>query len=389
MIHVTHIITSLGVGGAESVLCELVAHSDPIRFRHHVISLTGPGVVGERMKALGIGVDEMEPGISKWRMLLRLAGLLRNLETDVVKCWMYHANLAGSLAAPLAGNPAVIWGVHHCSMDPKHTRRATIQVSNFCAWYSRWLPAAIVYCAESCRQTHEAIGYVKSKGIVITNGCDTERFRPDREARARIRGELGIAPGTPVVTLPARVHPIKGHEVFLRAATSILRSMPATRFLLCGLGTGADNRALVEAIAEAGLSDAIHLLGLRSDIEAILPASDVVVSASHSEAFPNSIISALACGVPCVVTDVGDCADIVGDTGKTVPPGDPVKLAAAVLEILRAPAERYGEFSAAARLRVQRRFPYWNTSFEYHRLFEQFSLPTGAEAAPWARAAGR
>jgi glycosyltransferase involved in cell wall biosynthesis len=234
---------------------------------------------------------------------------------------MYHANLVGALAVRMAGHVPVVWGIHHSALDPRVDKRRTMLVNRACAFLSRKLPARIVCCSEASLRIHKELGYAAEKLEVIPNGFDLERVKPDPTARVSVREELGIPADALTVGIAARFHPHKDHRNFVRAAARLHKQMPEIHFLLCGLGITWQNSQLVEWIEAAGVRDRFHLLGLRRDMPRLFAGMDIATTASRSEAFPIAIGEAMACGTPCVVTNVGDSALIVGETGSVVAPG--------------------------------------------------------------------
>jgi glycosyltransferase involved in cell wall biosynthesis len=287
---------------------------------------------------------------------------------------MYHANVAVSVVSRLARIEAsVLWNVRHALDDLVSERRGTRRMIGLSRRMSS-LPRQIVYNSLASAQQHEAHGFAASKSVVIGNGFDLTQFAPNDVARHRIRGELAIGLDAPVVSLIARDHPVKDHATFLRAASSVSRDVPDTCFVLVGRGVDAANVRLTALITELGLGGRVRLLGERSDIPAIMAATDVMVSSSWTEAFPNVVGEAMACGVPCVVTDVGDSSWIVGDTGRVVPPRQPRALAQAVNGVLALPSAERKQLGLAARKRVEREFSLGAVADRYEDLYRSMSL---------------
>jgi glycosyltransferase involved in cell wall biosynthesis len=351
---VVHVITGLGAGGAETMLGRLVEAQRAEVAR--VVSLTDVGPIGAKIQALGVPVAAL--GMRRGRpdplALWRLVRLLSQDRPDVVQTWMYHADLLGGVAARILRIP-VIWGVRHDRLSERD-KALTRLTRRACALLSRWIPEKVVFNSEAARRTHAAVGYATSKLVVVPNGFDLSRFRPDAEARRAVRIELGIPQDAPAVGMVARYHPHKDHATFTAMAASVRQRCPSASFVLCGDGVDWSNGELAERAARAGLQPAIHLLGRRDDVERILAAVDVACLSSRTESFPNAIAEAMACGVPCVATDCGDVREIVGEAGRVVPVGDPAALAAAVLEVLRIEPEAREAMGAAARSRVARSY---------------------------------
>jgi glycosyltransferase involved in cell wall biosynthesis len=369
-IRVAHVIAGLGVGGAEMSLLKLLSTLDRDEFPAEVISLTGDAPLGERIRLLGIPVHALDlaPGRPDPRLVLRLASRLRRSRPDVVLTWMYHADLIGGLAARLAGSPPVVWNVRHTVKSLAEFKPGTRLVVRLNARLSHSLPARIVCNAEAGRRSHAAIGYAADKMAVIPNGFDIDAFRPDPQARRQVRQELGLGERTPLVGLCARFHPDKDHHNFFRAAALLHARTPDVHFLLWGKGVDKSNPQISAWLDEGNLRGVARLLGPRDDSPRLTAALDVAALSSASEAFPTVVGEAMACEIPCAVTDVGDAADIVGETGRVVPPGDPQALAAAWQSLLALPAAERHALGQQARRRVLARFDLRQTAAAYARL---------------------
>jgi glycosyltransferase involved in cell wall biosynthesis len=369
---IVFIITGLSTGGAEMMLLKELERLDRQRFTPHVISLTTLGELAPRIAALGIPVEAlgMKPGLPSPLGFVRLVQLLKHLKPDVVHTWMYHADLLGGLAARLAGVSAVGWCIRNSNLDRDKTRFSTRAVVGLCASISKWVPSRILSCSEKARQIHVARGYAAEKMVVVPNGFDLARFKPDINARRRVRAELGITDQTPLVGLIGRFDPQKNHAGFFEAAGMLHRRMPQVHFVLAGQGIDMSNAALMQAITQEGVLANTHLLGLRNDMPGLMAALDVLASSSYGEAFPNVLGEAMACGVPCAVTDVGDSAYIVGDTGRVVASGDMTGLAAALEELLAlAPSEK-AALGERARARVAAHFEIGKVVQQYEDFYE-------------------
>jgi glycosyltransferase involved in cell wall biosynthesis len=340
-VRVLHVISGLDVGGAQTMLAKLL-RSTASRTEARVVSLTGDGPAADSIRALGVEVVslEMRRGVPDPRGIVALAREMRRFRPDVVQTWMYHADLVGGLASLMAGRPPVIWGIRNADLDEDTARWTTRQTLRVCALLSGALPARIVSCSERARDFHVARGYRADKMVVIPNGFDLDDFRPDAAARAAVRRELALAPGAPVVGMVARYHPMKDFETFARAAGLASRDLPGLRFVLCGEGVTPDNVELTGWLGRAGVLERTALLGRREDVRRILVALDLFTLSSASEGFPNALGEAMACGVPCVVTDAGDARWIVGEAGRVVPVRSPEALAAAWRGVLEDEAER-------------------------------------------------
>lgn len=371
---IAFVITGLATGGAEMMLLKLLQNIDRSRFQPTVISLIGKGEIGPRIEALGIPVYAlgMRRGVPNPLMVFRLARLLRSLRPDVVHTWMYHADLLGGLAARLVGVPRVIWCLHYSNLSKAENKRSTLAVIGLCARLSGWLPQHIVSCSRLAKQVHAAAGYVDGKISVIPNGFELDRFVPNAAARASVRTELGLPENALLVGVVARFDPLKNHLGFVLAAVQVLLHCPQTHFVLAGTGVDSGNGALQAAIAtHPGLAAHIHLLGRRDDVPRLMAALDVLASPSHGEAFPNVLGEAMACGVPCVVTDAGDSAEIVGGTGRVVPVGDMDGLARELVAVLNLSAAERVTLGQQARARVQVNYEIGHVTRMYEAMYER------------------
>lgn len=370
--NILHIITCLGDGGAEAVLHRLCCADK--NHRHQVVSLMDAGKYGELLEKEGVSVCCL--GMQKGRLSLgglsRLWRILRSDKWDVVQTWMYHADLVGGLLARFAGVPRVFWGIRNNILEPGKSRRGTMLVVRFNAWLSRWVPTGIVCCAERSRQVHQALGFVDEKMTVIPNGYDTGLFRPDAEKRQRLRSEWGVDEGIPVIGMVGRFDPFKDHENLLRALRLLRQTATRYQCVLVGRGMDPSNTQLAAWIRQYDLQDDVLLLGQRGDIPAVMNAIDVHVLSSCSEAFPNVLAEAMACGTPCVSTDVGDAHLIVGATGWIVPARNSEILAQAIRETLTEKKNRayWVNRQQAARERIVTKFNIEQMVNSYSNLWE-------------------
>ena len=373
---IVHIISGLNTGGAEVMLRELLRQSPRSDFEAQVISLSNIGTVGKSIQGLGFKVSSlgMRAGVPDVGAVWRLSRRLKRLQPDVVQTWLYHGDLVGGLAARLAGIEAILWGIHISFLDGPQSKKSTLAVVKASALLSRYIPRSIVCCAQSALELHERMGYDARKMRVIPNGFDTREFAPDPSARTSVRDELELSPHTPLVGLIGRFHPQKDHANFLKAASIVARSDSQTHFVLVGQGSEWSNRELARPIENAGLKARFHLLGLRNDIPRLSAALDVLaLSSAYGEAFPLVVGQAMACEIPCAVTDVGDSAALVGDTGRVVPPHDSQSLADAIRELLQLSPEERRTLGRAARCRIEERFSIESVAARYHALYRELA----------------
>jgi glycosyltransferase involved in cell wall biosynthesis len=357
-IQVVHVIVGLNVGGAELMLKRLVEpHPVSSGVTHEVITLTDVGVVGAQLQAAGIRVHAlgMHSALSAPIAIFKLVHFIRKNKPTIVQTWMYHADLLGGLAARLAGNRNVIWGVRTTNVQAGGTA-ATTFVMHLCSYLSRWIPRIIVCAADASRRAHEEVGYDSSRMTVIPNGFDLASLAATKEQGSALRAACGIEPDNVVVGMLGRFNPAKDQKNFVDAAGRIARGHAKVRFLMVGRGLDMPNTELKAWIDRTGFGSRFILLGERSDVGVCLRAMDMFCLSSRTEGFPNVVGEAMAVGVPCVVTDVGDAAMLVANTGFVVPKEDPVALAAGFEEMLKLDHEQRAALGEKAKQRITGNF---------------------------------
>lgn len=340
---ILHLITSLDRGGAQTMLTRLVTRLDRARFMPTVASLIDGGTERETLRQAGVPVASlgMRRGVPSLAAVARLRALVRTEQPALIQSWLYHADLLALLAG---GSVPVAWNIRLSSIDGERHRLQLRILQAVLAACSR-RPACVMVNSEAGRRRHAALGYRPRRWEIVPNGFDTDRFRPDPLRRADARRQLGIVDKEPLIGMVARVDGMKDHATFLEAAARVAARRPEARFVLIGAGT--ETLAVPPAVAPA-----LQALGERGDVEALLPALDLMVLASKGEGFPNAVGEAMACGVPCVASNVGDAAILIGETGAIVPPRDAPMLADAMLALLARGPEAFARLGTAARARV-------------------------------------
>ena len=372
MIRLLHCITSLDTGGAQMMLHKVVQHLDGRKFSQRVVSLAPAGEVGQRIQARGVPVFSLELSRARPdpRALWRLAEIVRDFKPHVIMTWLYHADLLGLLAVKMVPGAALAWNIRCSGMDLEQYSRMTALVRCACAMFSR-VPDAVVANSSQGRAVHQKLGYRPKRFDVIPNGFDLDVFAPDPVAAKQARREWGIPENALVAGMAARFDPMKGHDVFCRAAGMVHAKMPDVFFLLCGEGMEKSNPQLASWIAGCKIQDRCKLLGRRDDMPRFYAALDVFcLSSVFGEGFPNVAGEAMACGVPCVVTDVGDAGLVVGQTGLTVPPSDAEALGQACMKLLSQDGPGRANLGQAARQRVRDNYSIQAVARMYEKLFE-------------------
>lgn len=341
---VLHIISGLDQGGAETALYRLVT-ARAGHVEHIIVSMMDMGVYGPKFVAAGLVVHTL--GLRRGRLSLssctRLFGIIKDCSPDVIQTWMYHADLFGGIIGRVAGIRKVYWGVVASNSDIGLSSISTMIIIKLCAFFSSFIPYKIVTCSKNSIPLHLDIGY-SNRFLVIPLGCDGNEFVFSSNARSALRRDWGVKEGEVVIGCVARWDPFKGHSNLIAAFSKLIRDRNYSSCLKCvliGPQMDRDNLQLGILIKSLyGDGNDIIQVGRAQNISSVMSAIDLHVLPSLGEGFPNVVIEAMLCSTPCVVTDVGDAAMMVGDTGWVVPPGNIDSLTIALdtaLKEMRAP----------------------------------------------------
>lgn len=357
---ILHISTSLIDGGAEATLFRVIQHDQTNQ--HLVISLMDLGKYGSKLQAMDIEVYclNMPRGKITFNGLVKLWQLLKTLQPDVIQTWMYHANLIGGVVARLCGIKRIIWGIRQGNFSNTKTKALTLIIIRFSALFSYFIPSKIVCCAQSAISAHQALGYCKNRFQLIPNGYDLEKLNSKKGVAQRLHAEWNIPVGVPVIGMVARFDPQKDHLNLISALSLLKQQEIAFHCVLIGAEINSDNALLCSWIKAKELMTNITLLGQHEDIAAVMSALDLhVLSSAYGEAFPNVLAEAMACGTPCVATNVGDAGFILGNNGWIIPPEDSTALANGIAIALQIKANTPGSWQAlqiAARQHIVEQF---------------------------------
>jgi glycosyltransferase involved in cell wall biosynthesis len=355
MLKIAFLIRDLNYGGAQRQLVTLVKGLNKQSFDVTVLCFYPDGPLEKDLKDNGISLICLEKH-ERWDVLgfvWRLFRHLKDIQPDVLHGYLGESNVLAIFLKPLFPSTQMIWGIRESNTDP-----------NLYGWLGRLIfqlecilsPLAdlIVVNSYAGKTYHLTHGFPSDKMVVIPNGIDTERFQPDSEARAKVRAEWETSENTILIGLVGRLDPMKDHRNFLRAAALMCEERQDVRFVCVGTGPENYARELHELASELNITEQIIWAGARPDMPAVYNALDIATSASaYGEGFANVIGEAMACGVPCVVTDVGDSKFIVGDAGVVVAPSNSQALFTAWLEILQMNKEK---LSRMAKTRIHENF---------------------------------
>jgi glycosyltransferase involved in cell wall biosynthesis len=389
-IKVLHVITTVEIGGAECMLLRLLEAGARDKFEPSVLSLMDPDraqvatlaspIAALRVTTSTLGIPQGRPSpVHLWR-LCRIA---RTAMPDLLQGWMYHGGLAATIGSwSLPQRVPVLWNVRHSVHDLALEKPLSRLIIRVCARLSR-LPEAIIYNSRVSAAQHARLGFDSSRAVIIPNGFDGARFKPRPEAKARLRKELGIEPARAVIGMVARNHPMKDPGNVVRAVALLRARGHAVHLVIVGSGLDQTNDELGTLVRECGLGAEVSLLGERTDIPDVVAGFDLaVLSSAWGEGFPNVLGEAMASGVPCVATDVGDCSWVIGPHGVIVPPRQSEALANALGRLLDLGPDARQQLGLAGRARVLQHFSLQEVVGQYETLHLRVSASHAARR-PW------
>lgn len=357
-IPVLFLIRSLDYGGAQRQLIALARSLDKQRFRVTVATFYDGGELRAEL-ASDPAVRVVSLGKrGRWDVLPFAAQLFRLAWQErpaIVHGYMSVANELCLLLGRLLG-ARVVWGLRVSDLDMRNYNWLAGAMFRIGAWLSRW-PDLIIANSHAGLRYHASHGYASRAMVVVPNGIDIARFTPDRVAGAAQRECWGIPPGAILIGQVSRLDPMKGHATFLEAAARLARERPQVHFVCVGAGQESYAQELRRTASALGLDDRLTWAGATDAPLVAYNALDIATLASrYGEGFANTIGEAMACGVPCVATDAGDSAWVVGDAAQVVPPGDADALAQAWLRLADMPAAEREQVGQCGRARITEHF---------------------------------
>lgn len=358
---IVHIITGLNMGGAERMLYNVVTTSNNSKYEHTVISMMDMGYYGHQLKERNIQVFclNMTRGVPRYSSIFEARRICK--DADIIQTWMYHADLFGTLVKILLPGKKLIWGIRLSDVDPNRDTKSTIRAAAINSRLS-WIPQAIVCNSISGIENHVRLGYKRDRIKYVPNGIDTDIYYK-RENKA---SEKPL-----VLCTVGRWNIQKGYAYLIAALGKVKSKRNDFKLLMCGNQLSEDNEALVKLINDAGIFENVRLLGPCSEVYNILSKADIFVLPSLGEGFSNALGEAMACELPCIVTDVGDSAEVLGDSGWVVPPRDSDALAAIIINSLEADIELLREMGVAARKRIVEQFSIIRSVGIFETLYEE------------------
>ena len=355
-----HVITNFaGVGGAEMMLTRLIQQTQD-QYEHVIIALMKTSeVYAETLARCQSHYALGWNGLNTLGTIAKLRHLLKSIAPKTVQCWMYHANVLTSLSCiGLSPKPDIFWGIHHSLASPKEESLST-KVALLMSKVLATQPKGVIYCAHSSLQQHQRFGLKNNNAQVIANGVFLDKFQPNPELHEPC-----------VIGFAGRYHTAKGYP-YLFATLAKLKDQPII-FKIAGSGANLENPEVKSLFEQYQLDkNKVHLLDQVSDMPAFYQSVDAFLMTSITEGFPNVLVEAMASGLPCISTDVGDAKYIVDELGAIVPPRDPEALANAILDYVHSSQAEKLQLKQASRARVEQHFSIESVSQQYLDMWRQ------------------
>lgn len=367
---VLYIINSLITGGAETILARIISNINNGDIKILVVTfLPGPYRLEKSIKSNGIEVYNLKllSLFSSFKTLYRLISIIRKYNPDVTHTFLAFSCLIGGLVAKYFSKSKIIWSIYSTNLERKNNKIGTFIAFKLCAFLSSIIPNEVVFDSSSAFTSHQKIGYNPNNCNVINNGVNTKIFKPDNEKKHVLRGEFNIHNCFVVGTI-ARFHPDKGYDTLIKAIEIINNLEKKILFLLCGRDL--ENEKFLGYI-KARKIDNVIIVDENSNVIDALHLIDLYVSSSYTESFPNILCEAMACGIPCISTDVGDSAKIVGDIGIVVRPKNVNDIVNAIISFYNITIKEKRLLDIQVRQRVIRNFELKFMIDKYIKLYKK------------------
>ena len=366
---IVHLINDIAIGGgAQKMLYNITKYADLNKFEISVISLLPLDDYKEELEKNGMKVIVMNVKKHPFKTIRNIINILK--QTDTLFCWMYASNLVGYICGRLSKVSIINFGIRHSDVGKDMMKLSGRIVNKLGAWcsHSKYV-TNVIYNGEKAKKVHEQLGYDTKKSKVIINGCDTEKFKYDKEARKRILKEDSHLKNDAIWIISAtRYHKIKNIPVFLETIKLVKKQIDNIQVFMCGKGLDENNQELVECIQknQLVLNQDIFLKGLVNNLPELFSACDLYVLHSGAEAFPNTLLEAMACEIECVATNAGDVEKIHPNKNNIVPVGEVDSLSKKIIEVIRVNNKnRHPEYRNV----VQQKFSIRNVVKNYERYY--------------------
>jgi len=337
-----------------------------------IISLTNGGSLRKKFDALDIQIYSLgfNKGISSVSAFIRLFKVVKDLKPQIIQGWMYHGNIVATIVWYFNKKfSALVWNIRQSLYEFENENQLTRLIIKVSRLFSLF-PDTIIYNSALSSKHHSVFGFKSLNSMIIPNGFDLQEFCYSDKKHKDIRSKLNIPQKAIVVGHVARLHPMKDHPLFLRAAAELAKSFLNIHILLIGSGISPKNKEL-SSLIPAEIINRFHLLNEQDNVSELMCAMDIFCQSSWAEAFPNVLGEAMSSGVPCVATDVGESEIIVGDTGVMVPSRNEKALFSGIEKLLMMPNSQRKALGEKARDRIKLNYELNVIIEKYVELYEK------------------
>lgn len=371
---ILHIINSMDVGGTEKSLLKILKNDCWCDDEMMIVVLRGEGKLSNSFRSAGYQILHVNLRRSPFAFL-RLFRVLREIlkfKPDIVQGWLYHSDLVAGILGLFLKTP-VFWSIRQSNVSAKHNKLFTYILIRLCAMLSNKLPKLVISNSAKAKISHTKIGYKERDIIVIPNGFEIRGINNKKIRRNCLRQEKNLPKDSKLVGMIGRFNSQKNHIGFLNAAKIILEKMPDVHFVFAGEGVDDKNQAIKLQLENMNLPrNRFVFLGCRDDVQAIMEELDILALPSHGESFPTVVGEAMLKGTPCVATNVGDCIEIIGDSGKIVDVDDMKRFAEETINLLRLRKGELSMLGLKAQKRIEALYNINSTAKLYRNVYSEF-----------------
>lgn len=366
MKRIIHIINSLHSGGAENMLYKIIKHSDKEEYYHEIIVLRSGGILSQKITKQGVKIHNLSTHNGNiFKQIRKSIDIMKHF--DIVNTWLYHSDFYGFIIGKLILKKKLIWNIRHSNLDKNANKAKTLMIVKINSLLSRYVDY-ITYNSKEAIIKHKKVGYADKNSILVLNGFEMDKYNYSLSDRINVRKSLDIDLNENVFITVGRWNIQKDYFTLIESLNLLKNDNIDFKMLMVGNKLDINNEELVNIIDKYNLNNNILLLGRRDDIPQILSSSDIYISSSLGESFSNTIGEAMACELPCVVTDVGESRNIVGDYGKVVNSKDYTGLKDAIYSMINLPELRI--MGKQARKRIKTNYDINNIVKLYEKLYD-------------------
>lgn len=369
--NVIFFVSGLGMGGAEMNLLKLCKSIDKNLFNLCIVSLKDRCDLSPQFDQNNIDVLYLDMSWNPFKFiygLFKVVSFLKNKNNLIYQGWMYHGNVMAHLVALIKKPERLYLGIRQTLYNIKNEKFLTqIFIKADALLSSR--AEKTIYVAHSAVEQHLNVGYSSDNVMIIPNGFDTSYLQFSENHKNKIRSELKLANDAFVIGHVARYHKMKDHLTFFKAVIPLVEKNKNIHVVLVGKNVTPD-KEWSSLLDHSQSKNQIHFLGIRNDVHELNSAFDIAVSSSsYGEGFSNSIAESMCCGLPCVVTDIGDSGWIVQETGRIVPARSAEEMQKALDYFINLDKNEFNQYRQKARQRIVDCFSIEQTSQTYMTLW--------------------